>query len=396
MTYSPPAITSSGLTISNYTDIINYYIDGMKNIYGQDIYLGNDTADYQLLAILALSATDVMSCCQYAYNAFGALTTVGAAQDQLYKLTGITRKVASYSTCILVLTGTAGVTITNGKAQDINNYIWDLPTTVTFDSNGNATATATCETLGAISALPGNINIIYTPTYGWLSVTNSTIPIMGNPVETDAQFRARQALSTQIASISPVNSVEAAVAAVTGVTRYVVFENPTGSAATDPNGLGLPSHSITVVTEGGNSTTIATAIWEKKTPGTFSNGTTTIDITDIYNNITPISFDILQYNPIYVTINIHELLGYSSSIGTAIKNAVVSYLNAPAIGEVVYISAIQAVAMTANPDINKPVFIIASITAGTSQGGQSTSDIAVAYNYAAQGLLANIAVNAIV
>ena len=52
MAYFKPYVDSKGLHIPSYQDILNDMIASMKQIYGDDIYLENDSADYQLLSIL--------------------------------------------------------------------------------------------------------------------------------------------------------------------------------------------------------------------------------------------------------------------------------------------------------------------------------------------------------
>lgn len=394
MAYQAPSITAAGLTIPQFTDILAYYVANAKSIFGNSIYLGNDSADYQMLAITALLASDCMSAAQLAYNSFGAQTATAAGQDALYKITGIARKAPSYSICYNVtLTGLPGAVILTGKVQDGAGNFWDLPNNMTLNGAGTLTVTATCETLGSVNAAPGTLTSIATPTYGWTSVTNSTAALPGFPVETDSQFRTRQAISVALSGMSPLNSVEAAIAQIAGVARYLVYENPTGAAGTDPNGFSLPAHSITAVVEGGNTTAIATALWSKKTPGALSNGTTTVNVVDMYNNNNPISFYILGYTPIYVALGIHQLTGYSAASTAQIQAAIATYLNTLAIGEVVLISALQAVAMSINTSLTTPTFAVRTCVAGTSIITESSSDVVLAFNYASQGLAANVTIS---
>lgn len=394
MTYQAPYIDSSGLHIPTFNDILQYYISSAQTIYGTNIYLGNDSADYQLLSTLALSAFDAMNTAQLSYNAFSATTTTGASQDALYRINGLARKIPSYSTCEVYLTGNASLTINNGKAKDINNNIWDLPSTVVLDGTGHATVTATCETIGAITALPGNINTIYTPTFGWTSVTNLVAAVVGQPVETDSQFRSRQTISTQLPSQSMLSGTIAGIATISGVTRYSVLENPTNSAGTDPNGDNLPAHSITAIVEGGTDTNVATVIYNNKSIGCYTNGTTTINVPDpVYGFVTPINFYRPTYVPIYVTIGVHELAGYTGAVTTQIQNAINNYLNGLQIGEGLTISALYGAALSVMPNLAIPIFSIYSLIAGTTFGGQSTTDIPIAFNQVTQGILVNVVVN---
>ena len=53
MSYIAPYVDDSGLHLPTYNDILEDMIASMKQIYGSDIYLGNDSADYQLLSAFA-------------------------------------------------------------------------------------------------------------------------------------------------------------------------------------------------------------------------------------------------------------------------------------------------------------------------------------------------------
>ena len=390
MSYTAPAITDTGITIPTYTDILNYYIENAQSIYGSDIYLDTDSADYQQLSILAYSAHDCMLLAQQAYNNFRADLVTGVPQDSLYKINGISRQAASYSTCTVTLTGTAGTVITNGKVKDSAGYIWDLPTTTTIGAGGTVSVSATCETSGSISATIGTLTIIYTPTAGWTSVTNPSAAYAGTAQETDSAFRTRQTSSTELPSSALVGGIYSALAAIDGVTRLALYENPT--SAVDSNGL--PAHSISAVVEGGTSENIATNIYNKKTPGCYTYGTTSYTLTDASNNSVVINF----YRPtsviVYVAVAITELSGYVSSMATEIQTAIATYINALAIDEKLTISGMIAAAMAVNSNLYKPSFSITSLAAGTVSGSLSATDIASAFNEVFYGSTSNITVTA--
>ena len=163
----------------------------------------------------------------------------------------------------LLLVGQAGTAITNGIAKDVNGVKWALPASVTIPPAGQITVTATCQTIGAVSAPAGSITQIGTPTLGWQTVNNPSDAVEGAPLETDAALRQRQAVSTALPSLTVLDGIIGAVACLPGVTRWAVYENDTD--ATDANGI--PKHSISLVVEGGDATAIANAIAGKKTPG---------------------------------------------------------------------------------------------------------------------------------
>ena len=90
-TYEAPSIEVQGPVIPSYNDILNHLIVKFKTIYGDDIYLDNDSQDYQFLSSLALLFYD---CCQtflLAYNNQNPDTAIGTALDRLCAINGIKR-----------------------------------------------------------------------------------------------------------------------------------------------------------------------------------------------------------------------------------------------------------------------------------------------------------------
>ena len=393
MSYFAPYIDSTGAHFPLYSDILAYLISNYQSIYGQDSYLGNDAADYQWISSVSKIANDTMLALQQDYNNRSPLTAVGVPLDGLVKLNGLTRKVATSSSCIVDLIGTVGVVINNGIVSDSSGNYWDLPAIVTFDEDGLASVSATCETVGAISALPGSITKIVTPQLGWASVNNSVAAIVGQPIETDAQLRARQSLSTRLASHTMLSGTEAAIAAIENVTRYNVHENYTDYI--DSNGC--PPHSVTAVVEGGDDADIANAIFLNRGIGPYMNGfqyespvpegSTTVVVADPdTGEEMTIGFLRAEYVPIYVTMNIKKLTGYTDSTTTQIKEAVVNYLNSLQIGEDLTISALYGAALAVMPSLQTPMFSITSLEAGVNPYSLGTSDIAIAFNAVTQGI----------
>ena len=262
MAYFAPYVDSAGLHIPTYNDIRNDLIERYKQIYGEDIYLEPDSQDYQMISAYALKDYDTMQLLQIVYNNHSPKTAVGTGLSSLVKLNGIARKTASYSTCVLTLTGTVGTTIAAGVAKDDQGNLWDLPPNLTFTET-TMEVTAQCETLGAIEAGVGTITTINNPQAGWTAVTNEVPAVVGQPIETDVELRERQSISVAIPSQNMVDSTVAGIASVSGVTRYKVYDNDTN--LTDENGI--PGHSIAAVVEGGLDADVAEQVYLRKGPG---------------------------------------------------------------------------------------------------------------------------------
>ncbi|MDN7911863.1 baseplate J/gp47 family protein [Burkholderia cepacia] len=386
LTTLAPTIDANGITAPTYAEAFAFLQDQFRSIYGADTYLEPDSQDGQLLGVFAKAISDVNSVAIAIYRSFSPATAQGDALSSNVKINGIARKVASYSSADLVLIGQAGKTITNGAAKDANGVQWMLPATVTIPPIGTITVTATCATIGDVSARAGTINQIATPALGWQSVTNPADAAEGAPVEKDPVLRQRQTVSTALPSLTVLDGIIGAVANVPGVTRYVAYENDT--SATDANGI--PSHSISLVVEGGDATAIANAIAAKKTPGAGTFGTTSIVVVDIYGRPITISFFRPTGAPIGATVTIKALGGYTTQAGQQIQQAVSDYINGVQIGGGLSGSVEWGDALTTANSVGGGVTFKLSGLTLTGPRGAGTPDVALLFNEAASCTPANV------
>ncbi len=398
--YFAPYVDATGLHIPTYSDIYNYELTQYCGIYGITLSQNLSTSDIQDITNRALMINDCMLTLQLVWNGMSPSGAIGVQQDQLYKLNGIARNAATYSTATLDLTGTPSIGVTGGfVAADQNGNLWSIGS-FAFDGSGNAIVTGTCQTLGAITASANTINKIQTPSAVWYTVNNPAAAIPGAPQEKDSDFRARQAISVALPSQSLLIGTLGAIGTIDGVTRYATgIPTPGGpgtsienfTAATDY--WGNPEHSITMVVEGATDLEVATVIYINKTPGAFTNGSTSVAVTDPTTGIPEtISFYRPTYVPIYVSLTVEPLGGYTSATTDAIQAALVTYLNELQIGENVTISALYAAAMAVMPSILTPQFSITALTAGTAPTPVGTTDITIAFNAVASTVSGNIVV----
>jgi uncharacterized phage protein gp47/JayE len=394
MAYVAPYIDAAGPHYPLFADVLEDLKVKMRSIFGDDIYLENDSDDAQELAIVSLAYMDALAAAELAYNNRSPVSAVGTGLDSIIKMNGMARETPSYSSCVVTLLGTEGTVILNGTITDLNGYDWDLPATVTIGVGGTVSATAVCQTVGAITALPGDLSSIATPTLGWTSVTNAASAVPGTAVEEDSDLRARQTLSVASPSQTPLEKTRAALIATVGVSRSLALENYTGSPATDPNGLSLPSHSLTCVVEGGTDAAVAQSIYDNRGIGCNTNGDVQVTVAD---PLTLAETDIKFYRPtsipIFVTLNIKTKTGYTSATADSIEQTVVDFLNALEIYQDVSFEAVGAAAQSVNPNLARPLFLIESVLIGVVTGTRLAADIVIDYTEVAEGLLANITIN---
>lgn len=391
MAYFAPYIDDTGLHIPTYIDIRDKQIADAKNIYGQDIYLEEDSQDYQLIATIAEKIYDAFQIAQQVYNNKSPSTAIKVALDSIVKINGIKRKSETYSTVPVTINGIAGTLIKNGIVFDIGNIKWDLPSEVTIPDSGSITVVATCEIPGPIVANVGEITGIYNPIYGWNGVYNSESATLGSDKETDAQLRKRQSTSTAQPSITMLEGTAGAVANVYGVTRSKTYENDTSVI----DSRGLPPHSITAVVENGSNQEIAQAIFAHKGIGCYSHGNVSVDITDSNNEITTIRFFRVEYVDIDVVLNVKALNNYTTATTDTIKRNIETYLNSLEIGANLNISSIWGVALQAISDLTNPTFSITGVTAAKHGEIQGTDQIDLSFKEITRGDINYITVNVI-
>lgn len=377
MAYFTPYIDNLGIHVPTYQDIIDYYIVKAKEIFGSDIYLGEDSKDYQLISIIARSAATALQAAVDSYNSRDPDTSFDDVLDGLCSINGIQRKPATYSTASVTLSGIPYTLITGGVVQSTSGDLWNLPDEVVIDSGGTALVTATAQEKGAITALANTITTIVTPTYGWYSVTNLSAASIGQPAETTPALKARRKIAVATPAQTPMESLAAGIDNILGVTDFQLYEND-GDETDD---RGFPGHSIVAVVEGGTNEDITQSIALRKNMGVLSYGDVTLPVTNEYGSTLNISFFRPEYTDVYIGIYIVPKDGYTTLVGTQIKEALVKYFENLKIGDDLYNAQLYEIVLSVSPDV-KPYFSIdptQGIVIGTASDSMSRQDLAATF-----------------
>jgi uncharacterized phage protein gp47/JayE len=331
-------IDDTGYHYEDYPTFLQYEKDVYKEIYGADVYLEADSEDGQLIAARAKANFDLAALGAAIYNSFSPATGQGVGLSRNVKINGLTRRIPTNSTADLLIVGASGTVITNGIAIDTLERKWDLPASVLIPIGGSITVTATAQELGSIAAESNTINRIFTPTLGWQTVNNVADATLGAPVETDAELRLRQAASTAVPSQTVLDGTVGGVANISGVTKVRGYENDTNST----DGDGLLAHSIALIVAGGDAEEIAQEILLHKTPGTYTNGTTSETVYDSHGMPVVIRFFRPEVLTIKVEITISVNTAWSNDFIPLIQDAVADTINAGRIGDTILITKLFA------------------------------------------------------
>ena len=378
-------IDRDGFHMPDYPDTLRIMKENLRAIFGPDLYLEPDSQEGQLAAIWALAQQDAYALAFAVYQAFSPHTAQGAGLSRMVAINGIRRHEAGQSTVILRIVGQPGTLIRAGVAEDDAGQKWDLPAEVSIPLDGEISVLANARDAGAIRAQAGEITRIATPVRGWQTVENPEAANSGRAIETDAELRIRQAVSTALPSLTVFEGTIGAVANVTGVTRWRGYENDTSE--TDENGL--PPHSICMVVEGGEPQAIADAIAVKKTPGCYTYGDT--ERLCHVNNGVPCYIRFFYAKPVRIRLRIflRPLAGYLQTTGTAIKEAVAAHINALPIGDDVLLSRLLCPINEADLD-GKRTFDVYGVEIATGEGDFAASNLAIAFNAAASCVVDDI------
>lgn len=379
-------ISSTGISAPDFPNILQQLKNGFWGIYGTDANLDADGQDGQWIAVMAQMIYDANQMAIAVYNNQSPAYAQAAALSSLVKINGIARNIATNSQAVVTAVGVAGTIITNGIVGDSLNLgtQWALPATVTIPVGGSINVTATCTQLGAITAPAGSLTRILTPTLNWQSVTNAAAAAVGAPVETDAGLRRRQAKSTALPAQTVLEALYATVGNIAGVARLSISENDTDATNAD----GIPEHSIAVVTKGGDVTEIATAIANKKAPGTGTYGTISALIVDA--NGVPVTIRYFPLTEVLITVEVTILAfpQYNSTIGDAIKLGVATFITDLDIGEDSYLARLYSPANLGGAG-DGAKFVVTSIKQSRS-GPVAVQDVAIAFNEAALCAVAQV------
>jgi hypothetical protein len=280
----PNSLGPTGLTVQSRAELITYFTDQFKNIYGVDINLNADSPDGQLMNIIVQQILDVQDLLVQIYNQFDPDLAIGMVLDQRVAINGIQRQAGTHTVTNVTLVITQAVTLYGADqntqpiytVEDNIGTKWELLETQLISGAGTYAYAFQAQQAGAISSTPNTITVPVTVVLGVQAINNpTTYTTLGVNEESDAALKIRRQLSTAISSQGYLAGLIAALENITGMDSVFVYENVTGST----DGDGIPSHSIWVIVSGtALPASIANAIYAKRNAGCGMKGTEVITI----------------------------------------------------------------------------------------------------------------------
>ena len=348
------SFTPNGLTVSTLNELVNQLENDFKTIYGNDINVGQNSPDGQLINIFAQGGTDCRELISQLYTSFDPDMASGRILDQRCAINNVFRKGGTFTEVdITIVTDRTveleGVDENYNDPEAVGYTIQDdagnqfvLATSQTLTSGTNTGVRFRAKEVGAVETIANTITTPVTVVLGVISVNNPAKGTTGVDEETDAQLKIRRRQSLSIGASGYLNGLQASLSQLDGVTGAKVYENYTNSTDAD----GIPAHCIWCVVDGGSSADIADTIFKKRSAGCDMYGSLS------YTIITPSGRNFVAKwsnstsQNLYIKFNIQKTLSTATFDTTKIANYVSSHLSF-GIGEGANTSDITAIAQEA-------------------------------------------------
>ena len=262
-------INQNGFKADSFIEILTRLSTELKDIYGQDINLDQDTQDGQLLGINTTIISDLQDLALYIYNSMDTDFAEGVNLDKLLKLLARTRLPATKSTVDIKLTVNRDVIIPlTYTVSDSNGQEWQIAREQTF-SSGMHLVTFESVDFGAVTAEANTITQQVTIIPEIDNLTNPSSAIPGRDEESDQQLRERRNKILEVNSLSTVGSILGKILTLDNVIDCVVYENDTSVYDAEKD---LNAHSLWIIVKGGEVEQITESIVKDKTGGTGLKG----------------------------------------------------------------------------------------------------------------------------
>jgi hypothetical protein len=280
------AINENGLTVKTLTEIETDLKAGLRDIYGDDINLEQNSPDGQMVGIIAQAATDLRELLVNINNSFDPDFAVGRLLDERVVINNIQRRGGTFTTVEIEIVVDRTVTLV-GLDGDYNNLdgtgytVQDdagnqfILVDTTEITAGTHTKNFRAKQIGKVEVTENTITTPTTSVLGVVSVNNPSGALeIGQNEETDAELRVRRQQSVALGSVGYLNGILGAVLALDGVTDAKIYENVENAEDDDD----IPAHGIWLIVEGGANTDIGNVIYEKKSYGANMKGEVEVEI----------------------------------------------------------------------------------------------------------------------
>lgn len=262
-------INQNGFKADSFIEILTRLSTQLKDIYGQDINLDQDTPDGQMVGINTTVISDLQDLALYIYNAMDPDFAEGVNLDRLLKLLARTRLPATKSTVdINLILGRDAIIPITYTVSDSNGQNWQITSEQTLTAGTHLVTFESVE-YGMITAESNTITQQVTIMTEIDSLTNPADAVSGRDEESDQELRERRNKILEVNAYSTLGSIVGKILTLDNVIDCIVYENKTSVYDSEKD---LNSHSIWIIAKGGEIDQISETIVKDKTGGTGLKG----------------------------------------------------------------------------------------------------------------------------
>lgn len=269
-------LEDSGLTIADYSDIVDFLIYKYKQIYGNDIDTDPRTADGRFIECVGTIMWNGFRTVQEMYNSLDPSVATGKFLDIICSLSNVRRKGATKSVANITIknVGTNKYTFSSNADMaliDVSGNLWKPKslTTLTLNSGESADVIYECDVYGKITTSTLKLAILNSN----IEITKNAIEI-GSEEESDSELRSRRSsFSTQ--SFTVLEGLQGELLDIDGVEDVIIYNNDTVGDLTTSDSTSIPRASVYIVLRYNkvivpNDETIGNAIIDYMTPGIYT------------------------------------------------------------------------------------------------------------------------------
>ena len=304
------SLDANGLSVPTLNEIVTYYENGFKNIYGENINVNSNTPDGQLINIHAQVDTDINEVITDLYNSFNIDLAEGYNLDVFCGLHAIARNSGTYTIVPITITVNQPLTLQglddNYNELEASNVFtisdnsgnqFYLISSYSFEEAGSETLQFRAQDIGAVQVLLETITNINTPQVGVISVINSSsVTQTGTDEETDEALKARFKQTYANGGRGAFENITAALLSLDGVTIAAGENNYTNNTSEH----GTPAHSVWLIVQGGADDEIANTIYSTISAGCGMRGEEEYIIYTPQGTATTIKWDRPSYENLYI------------------------------------------------------------------------------------------------
>lgn len=316
----PDVFNGDGLTLKDLPELNAELIEKLKLIYGNDINVNQNSQDGQQINIYDQAAVDLREILNQTNASFDPDQAFGRILDQRIALNGIKRNGGTYTQTPVNITADKALNLIglDTQSDELNPTVANLYTikddagtefylldSFSFVGASTESLTFRAAAIGTVEVQVNTITTAVTVISGITDINNpSGVLTEGQDEESDAAVKTRRRSSVAIPALGYLDSIEAQLGNLLGVTVARVFENDTN--VTD--GDGTLAHTIWAIVEGGDDTEIGEIIYKKKSSGSGMRGAETVNILRPNGTTYPAKFDRPGQEDLWIRFSL-ELIG---------------------------------------------------------------------------------------